>query len=55
MVPIISVYFLMFFFFCVPLSMLPGSTVTRHLKYVLGTSREVVVYLLVDTLYLNKY
>ena len=54
MVPIISVY-LLIFFFCVPLSMLPSSTVTRHLKYVLGTSREVVVYLLVDTLYLNKY
>ena len=54
MVPIISVY-LLIFFLCVPLSMLPDSIVTRHLKYVLGTSREVVVYLSVDTLYLNKY
>lgn len=53
MVPIICVIF--FSFFCEPLSKLPGSTVTRRLKYVLGTTREVVVYLLVDTFYLNKY
>lgn len=55
--PIVSVYFLLFLCAIDQVTKMrrPGSAVTRHFKCVLGTTREVVVYLLVDTLYLNKY
>ena len=54
--PIVSVYFLLFLCVIDQVTKMrrPGSAVLV-ISNVLGITREVVVHLLVDTLYLNKY